>query len=235
VGSRRLLYEDNYFETYNKANVTLVDVRSSPIEEITSTGLRTQDGEYELDMIVCATGFDSGTGAMLGIDPVGKFSVKLSEEWATGPQTYLGVMIETFPNLFMLAGPGSPSIRSSVIVSIEQHVEWISELLNYMQDQSFETVEPTAEAQNDWTAYVADVAASTLLVRGNNQYVGANIPGKPRVYTSYVGGVGKYRTICDDVKSNGYEGFIFKKGDASFVSSLNWSGTHSESKEAHVI
>jgi cyclohexanone monooxygenase len=225
LGSRRLLVEDTYFEIFNEPNVTLVDVSESPIVEISPNGLRTAEAEYELDMLILATGFDSGTGALLQVDIRGRDGQQIKDTWAAGPQTYLGVMIHGYPNLFSIAGPGSPSIRSQVILSIEQHVDWITDLLAHAERNNIVEIEATAEAEDAWTAHVADVAASTLTIRDRTQYVGANIPGKPRVYLAYLGGVGRYRKICDTVRSHGYEGLEFRSASgASFCSDKRWTG-----------
>jgi cyclohexanone monooxygenase len=228
VGVRRILIESGYFETFNQPNVTLVDVHHLPISEITPTGLETSDARYELDAIVFATGFDSGTGAMLRIDFTGIGGVTLAEKWASGPRTYLGLMIDGLPNLFTIAGPGSPSIRSTVIVSIEQHVDWIADFLTYLEEHQVEQVEPTPDAEEAWTAHVDQLAASTLLVRNDTQYVGANVPGKPRAYLAYTGGVGPYRVICDDVRASGYEGFVMRTHGGILASGGQWSGPRSE-------
>jgi cyclohexanone monooxygenase len=213
VGARRVVQENGYFEHLNKPNVTLVDVKGAPIEAITAYGIRTRAGFYELDMLVLATGFDSGTGAMLQVSCVGAGGKSFAEKWQAGPVSYLGLMAHGFPNLFLLAGPGSPSIRSHVIVSCEQHVEWLADLVRHMRDDDLDTVECTPEAEAEWTKHVADVAATSLMATGDTQYVGFNIPGKPRVYLAYLGGVGTYRQICDRVRDNGYQGLVFRRGD----------------------
>jgi cation diffusion facilitator CzcD-associated flavoprotein CzcO len=207
IGSKRICVDTEYFETYNRENVSLVDVRTSPIEEITPTGLRTTDGEYELDTIVFATGFDAMTGALLKMDLRGKNGQVLKEKWASGPRTYLGVMTAGFPNLFIITGPGSPSVLSNMTVSIEQHVEWISDCIKYMREQNFIDIEPTVEAEDAWVAHVNEVANLTLFQHANSWYLGANIPGKPRVFMPYIGGVGNYRIMCQQIANNGYEGF----------------------------
>jgi cation diffusion facilitator CzcD-associated flavoprotein CzcO len=207
LGSRRILTADDYFTIFNQDNVTLVDVSSAPIQSIVPTGIVTRSAEYSLDTIILATGFDSGSGAMLQVDFKGKGGSLLRDKWAEGPVTYLGIGVEGFPNLFMIAQAGSPGIRSHVMVSVEQHVEWISSLIEYARERGVVSIEPTKEAELTWTAYVAEVVAGTLLTRDDTSYIGANVAGKPRVYTSYVGGVGTYRRICEQVQSNGYEGW----------------------------
>jgi cyclohexanone monooxygenase len=207
IGTKRICIDTGYYETYNRENVSLVDVRTSPIEEITPTGLRTKDAEYELDAIVCATGFDAMTGALFNMEIRGKDGQLLKEKWADGPRTYLGVMTAGFPNLFIITGPGSPSVLSNMTVSIEQHVEWIGDCIQYMREHHCSSIEPEIEAENAWVAHVNEVASFTLFPRANSWYLGANIPGKPRVFMPYVGGVGNYRIKCQEVADKGYEGF----------------------------
>ena len=207
IGAKRICIDTDYYETYNRDNVTLVDVRKAPIERITATGLQTRDAHYELDSIVFATGYDAMTGALLGIDITGRGGETLAHAWQAGPRTYLGLMTAGFPNLFTVTGPGSPSVLSSVIFSIEQHVEWIVDCLQSMRSRGFNTIEPEAAAQDRWVAHVNEVADQTLFPLANSWYMGANIPGKPRVFMPYVGGVVPYRQKCNEVAANGYEGF----------------------------
>lgn len=218
IGSKRICVDTEYYEVYNRENVTLVDVRKAPIEEITPTGLRTQEASYEdLDVIVFATGYDAMTGSLFNLNITGEHNEPLKEKWAIGPRTYLGLMTAGFPNLFMITGPGSPSVLSNMPVSIEQHVEWISECIQYMQDHNFTRIEPVATSEDHWVAHVNEVANRTLYPRANSWYLGANIPGKPRIFMPYVGGVGNYRIKCAEVAEKGYEGFTFgsEKGSAS--------------------
>jgi cyclohexanone monooxygenase len=210
MGAKRPCLDTGYFETYNRDNVTLVDVRAAPIEQITSAGIRTSAGHHELDSIVFATGFDAMTGALLAIDIRGRGGAELREEWAAGPRTYLGVATAGFPNMFIITGPGSPSVISNMVVSIEQHVDWIGDHVQFMSSQGIKGSEAEAGAQDRWMQQVREVADRTLFPRATNSwYLGANIPGKPRVFMPYVGGVGPYRQICDDVAAQGYEGFSF--------------------------
>jgi cation diffusion facilitator CzcD-associated flavoprotein CzcO len=209
IGSKRICIDTEYFETYNRDNVTLVDVRKSPIEEITPTGLRTKDAEYELDVIVFATGFDAMTGSLFNLNMRGKNGLALKEKWAAGPRTYLGLMTADFPNLFMITGPGSPSVLSNMTVSIEQHVEWITDCIRYMLEHNFTSIEPQVEAEDAWVAHVNELANQTLYPLANSWYIGANIPGKPRIFMPYIGGVGNYRKKCQEVAEKGYEGFTF--------------------------
>jgi cyclohexanone monooxygenase len=207
IGTKRLCADTDYYETYNRDNVTLVDIRSSPIEEITPGGLRTRDAEYELDSLVFATGYNAMTGALLNIDIRGSDGRALREKWAAGPRTYLGIAIAGFPNLFIITGPGSPSVLSNMMVSIEQHVEWVSDCLAYLEERQIARIEATEAAEDAWVQHVNEVGDATLYPLANSWYVGANIPGKPRVFMPYVGGVGVYREKCDEVAAHGYQGF----------------------------
>ena len=206
-GTKRLCADTGYYETYNRENVTLVDVRSAPIEEITPAGLRTSGAAYEFDALVFATGFDAMTGALTDIDIVGRGGLSLREKWTDGPRTYLGLAIAGFPNFFAITGPGSPSVLSNMMVSIEQHVDWVVDCITYLGERQLRTIEPTVEAEDGWVEHVREVADATLYPLANSWYMGANIPGKSRVFTPYVGGVGTYRKECDEVAAKGYEGF----------------------------
>ena len=217
-GSKRALIDTDYFDTYNRDNVDLVDIRHFPIEEITSTGLRTSDGEeYELDMIVFATGYDAMTGTFFKMDIRGRDGVELKEKWSEGPKTYLGLAAADFPNMFMITGPGSPSVLSNMPVSIEQHVEWISDFVEYLRERNVDVVDVDAQAEVDWVAHVNEVAEQTMFMLADSWYLGANIPGKPRVFMPYAGGVGAYREKCDEVVANGYEGFVLSESPAPVV------------------
>ena len=207
IGAKRIPMDTNYFETYNRPNVTLIDVRKAPIAEITPSGLRTQDGTYDLDILIFATGFDAVTGPLMAMDIRGKKGQRLKDVWADGPHTYLGLMVAGFPNLFTITGPGSPSILANVIFSIEQHVDWIADCLVNMRAEKRATIEAAADAQDAWMKHVAELGEGTFLTKVNNWYVGANIPGKPRVFLPYVGGLGTYRDKCDEIAAKGYEGF----------------------------
>ena len=207
IGTKRLCADTDYYETFNRDNVTLVDVRKAPITRITAGGLCTADAEYALDAIVFAIGFDAMTGALLGVDIRGREGVALREQWTAGPRSYLGLSITGFPNLFTITGPGSPSVLSNMMVSIEQHVDWIADCLAHLRARDLDTIEATVAAQEAWVEHVNDVARATLYPQANSWYMGANIPGKPRVFMPYIGGVGAYREKCDDVAAKGYEGF----------------------------
>jgi cation diffusion facilitator CzcD-associated flavoprotein CzcO len=208
IGTKRPPIDTGYFETFNRDNVSLVDIRASPIEEITVTGIRTRDGEYPLDAIVFATGFDAMTGSLFRLGIRGNGGVALDQQWAAGPHTYLGVATAGFPNLFIITGPGSPSVLSNMPVSIEQHVEWIGDCLQYMQSRGLDHIEASEEAQSAWVARVNEEASATLYPQADSWYMGANMPGKPRVFLPYPGGVGVYREFCSEIAGKGYDGFV---------------------------
>jgi cyclohexanone monooxygenase len=207
IGTKRICLDIDYFETFNRDNVTLVDIREAPIDEITPSGLKTGGREYVFDAIVFATGFDAMTGSFARVDIRGRSDVTLKQKWAEGPKTYLGLMVTGFPNLFFITGPGSPSVLSNMIVSIEQHVDWITACLSHMRRKGIGTIEATQGAEDHWVAHVNEVAYKTLYPTANSWYMGANIPGKPRVFMPYIGGVQVYRQICSDVVANDYRGF----------------------------
>jgi cyclohexanone monooxygenase len=207
IGTKRICIDTDYFETFNRPNVTLVDLKSDPIEEILSNAVRAGAKDYEVDALVLATGFDAMTGSVAKIDISGRHSERLNRKWAEGPKTYLGLMSAGFPNLFIITGPGSPSVLSNMIVSIEQHVDWIADCIAYMRDRGFEAMEANKDAEDKWVAHVNEVAYTTLYPQANSWYMGANIPGKPRIFMPYIGGVGPYRQICNDIAAKGYEGF----------------------------
>jgi cyclohexanone monooxygenase len=207
IGSKRICIDSDYFSTFNRPNVTLVDIKSNPIEEVLPNAVRTAAGDYEVDALVLATGFDAMTGSVAKIDIRGRNGQTLNQKWAEGPKTYLGLMSAGFPNLFMITGPGSPSVLSNMIVSIEQHVDWITDCLAWMRDCDLVIMEAKKEAEDSWVAHVNEVAHTTLYPQANSWYMGANIPGKPQIFMPYIGGVAIYRQTCNDVAANGYEGF----------------------------
>jgi cyclohexanone monooxygenase len=212
IGSKRICVDTDYYATFNRANVTLVDIRSNPIEQILPHAVRTGGKEgikdHEVDALVLATGFDAMTGSVAKIDIVGRTGQTLNQKWAEGPKTYLGLMSAGFPNLFIITGPGSPSVLSNMIVSIEQHVDWITDCIAHMRHRGLDTIEAGKDAEDKWVAHVNEVAQGTLYPQANSWYMGANIPGKPQIFMPYIGGVGAYRKICDDVAAKGYEGFV---------------------------
>jgi cyclohexanone monooxygenase len=207
-GTKRPCLGTNYYETYNLPHVRLVNVRKTPIVEITHRGLRTTQAEFEFDDLVFATGFDAMTGALTAVDIRGRGDVRLQDKWHAGPRTYLGIQVAGFPNLFTITGPGSPSVLSNMVTSIEQHVEWVADAIAAMRAEGLSTMEPTVEAEDEWTAHVDEVGHMTLYPTADSWYMGSNVPGKPRVFMPYIGGVGVYREKCDQVAANGYEGFV---------------------------
>src|SRR6516162_6671384 len=207
IGTKRICIDTDYFETFNRANVSLVDIKTNPIEEILPHAVRVAGEDHEIDALVLATGFDAMTGSVAKIDIRGRGGLTLNRKWAEGPKTYLGLMSVGFPNLFVITGPGSPSVLSNMIVSIEQHVDWIADCLAHMRGHGMEAMEARQDAEDNWVAHVNEVAHNTLYPQANSWYMGANIPGKPRIFMPYIGGVGLYRQICNDVVARGYEGF----------------------------
>jgi len=209
IGTKRLCLDTNYYETYNRDNVSLVDVRSDPIAEITEHGVRTRDTEYgPFDALIFATGFDAMTGALLDIDITVENGQTLRDTWTGGPTTYLGLMVAGFPNMFIITGPGSPSVKTQMIVAIEQHMNWVADCLQSMHKGGKTRIEASAEAEANWVKHVNDVADSTLYPLANSWYLGSNIPGKPRVFMPYVGGFASYKKTCDAIAAEGYKGFV---------------------------
>jgi len=208
--TKRPPIDTGYFETFNRDNVALVDIRADPIQRITPTGLRLRSGaEHALDVIVFATGFDAMTGALLRMDITGRDGLALRDAWAAGPRTQLGLQVPGFPNLFTITGPGSPSVLTNMPVAIEQHVEWIADCIAHLRARGLATIEATEPAADDWVAHVNDAANATLMPQaGHSWYLGANVPGKPRVFMPYAGGMARYRAICAEVAAQGYPGFV---------------------------
>lgn len=207
-GTKRPCLDSGYYETFNLDHVHLVDLRKTPLMEITETGLRTSEHTYEFDAIVFATGFDAMTGALARIDIRGKGGVSLVEKWGEGPRTYLGLAVAGFPNLFTITGPSSPSVLSNMMVSIEQHVDWITDCIAALRERGIVEIDASTEAEDAWVAHVEEVGDYTLYPTADSWYMGSNVPGKPRVFMAYIGGVGVYRERCDDVAAKGYEGFV---------------------------
>ena len=205
LGTKRACVDTDYYATFNRDNVELIDLRETPIAEITPAGLRTSDRDFEVDIIVFATGFDAMTGALLRIDIQGRGGRPLREAWAAGPRTYLGLQVAGFPNLFTITGPGSPSVLSNMITSCEQHVDWIMDALGHLKAKGLHVIEAKPDAQDAWVEHVNEEANKTLFPRANSWYIGANVPGKPRVFMPYVGQ--GYKLRCDEIAANGYEGF----------------------------
>ena len=212
--TKRLCLDSDYYATFNRENVTLVDIRAEPIERIVPEGLRTSERAYPLDVLIFATGFDAVTGPLTRLNITGSHGAKLTDRWADGPSTYLGLTIADFPNLFTVTGPGSPSVFTNMIPTIEQSVAWIADCLGHVTRQGYARIEADPAAQEQWTEEVARVAEATLYVRANSWYMGANIEGKPRRMLAYLGGLDAYEKRCNDVAGDGYRGFALYRTTA---------------------
>ena len=211
--AKRPPIDTDYFETFNRANVALVDLRADPIERITPRGIRTRSREIALDIIVFATGFDAMTGPLLAMDIRGREGRALREDWRAGPLTYLGLQVPGYPNFFTVTGPGSPSVLTNMPVAIEQHVEWITDCIEHLRRNGIDAIEADAQAARTWGEHVNETADATLLSKAKHSwYYGANVPGKPRVFMPYAGGLAHYRRICDASAAQGYAGFVLSSG-----------------------
>ena len=218
IGTKRICVDTEYYATFNLPHVKLFDIKADPIEEIVPTGIRTTHATHELDSIVFATGYDAVTGSLDRIAISGRNGLALKQKWTAGPRTYLGIMTSGFPNLFFITGPGSPSVLTNVVMAIEQHVDWIARCLQFMQQQQMEVAEAVADAEDQWVAHVNEVADKTLFPTTASWYTGANVPGKPRVFLPYVGGLGNYTVICDKVAAEGYKNIRMQPLQAGGVS-----------------
>ena len=207
IGGKRLCVDSNYYETFNRPNVTLIDVAEQPVSAINAGGVRIGETQYDVDVIVIATGFDAMTGALTNIDIRGKADVSLRNRWRNGPSSYLGLAMVDFPNLFTVTGPGSPSVFTNMLPTIEQHVEWITDCIAHLQSGNYTSIEATADAQTAWWEHVQEVANLGLKQTTDSWYVGANVDGKARVFMPYYGGFPGYCAKCEEVVANGYEGF----------------------------
>jgi len=210
---KRVCLDTGYYETFNRPNVTLVDAAADPIQGLGETGLRTAAGEYEVDDVVLATGFDAMTGALSRIDIRGRGGRTLNQAWAAGPRAYLGLMSAGFPNLFLITGPGSPSVLTNMVVSIEQHVDFVAGCIGHLAGRGLDVIEASEAAQDAWIEHVGEVAATTLYPGCNSWYLGANVPGKPRVFMPYIG-FPAYAARCEEVAARGYEGFALGRTGA---------------------
>jgi cation diffusion facilitator CzcD-associated flavoprotein CzcO len=208
-GTKRPCLDTGYYATFNREHVHLVDLKKTPLTEITARGVRTTEREYEVDDLVFATGFDAMTGSLGAIDLRGRGGQRLTDKWADGPVTHLGLQVAGFPNLYTITGPGSPSVLSNMMVSIEQHVEFVADAVRHAHEQGATVIESTEEAERGWTDHVREVGDYTLYPQANSWYMGSNVPGKPRVFMAYIGGVGAYRQHCDQLAADGYTGFAF--------------------------
>ncbi|OBG38323.1 cyclohexanone monooxygenase [Mycobacterium alsense] len=211
IGTKRICTDSNYFQTFNRPNVTLVNVRATPIQSVDTTGINTAEDHYDVDMIVLATGFDAMTGALAGIDIVGRDGVKLRDDWAHGPRTYLGLGVDGFPNLFPISGPGAPAVLANMVLHAEAQVNWVAEAIGYLDDHGYAAIEATRDAVDGWGAECARRAEATLFTKANSWYMGANVPGKPRGFMLFVGGFAAYNDICAEVAAAGYKGFDLVK------------------------
>lgn len=210
IGTKRICLDTDYYSTYNRDNVSLVDLNAEPLQTITAQGVKTAREEYPADVLICATGFDAMTGTLLSMDISTTEGTSLRRAWEEGPRNYLGLMVAGLPNLFTVTGPGSPSVLSNMVTSIEQHVDWIVDCLEHLRKNDLATIEASTEAQDAWVDHVREVADTTLYPQAASWYMGANIPGKPRIFLPYIGGVGAYRNKCDEVVAAGYRGFVLK-------------------------
>jgi cyclohexanone monooxygenase len=211
IGTKRICTDTNYFQTFNRPNVKLVSVRSTPIESIDATGINTSDTHYEVDAIVLATGFDAMTGALNKIEIVGRNGERLRDDWADGPRTYLGLGVDGFPNLFLVSGPGAPAVLANMVLHAEAHVNWIADAIAHLDAQGYRAIEATPDAVDGWIVECNQRADATLFPKANSWYLGANVPGKPRVFMLFIGGFALYLDICRDVAEAGYKGFSLLK------------------------
>ena len=208
-GTKRLCLDTNYYATFNRDNVNLVDIRETPIERITPAGIQTTNGEYPVDLIVFATGFDAVTGPLFALNLTGAGGVRLKNAWAQGPQSYLGLMVSDFPNLFTVNGPSSPSVLANMLQTIEHHVDWIVDCIAHMENNGLVRIDADEDAQVAWAQEVADMADKTLYTNANSWYMGANVPGKPPVFLMYIGGLDRYVERVDSIVAARYAGFNF--------------------------
>ncbi len=210
IGTKRICIDSGYYQTFNRENVELVDISEKPIERLTEKGLVANGRDFEFDAIVFATGFDAMTGTLFNVDIRGRDGLALKKKWEAGPRTYLGLMTESFPNMFIITGPGSPSVKGNMINTIEQHVDMVTDTMIHMRKRGLDLIEPDLEAEDAWVDHVQEVAHKTLFPQANSWYMGANIPGKPRLFMPYIAGVGAYRRTCEDVVADNYRGFHFE-------------------------
>lgn len=211
IGTKRICTDTNYFQTYNRDNVTLVSVRKTPIESIDETGINTEAKHYDIDALVLATGFDAMTGTLAKIDIVGRGGQKMVDDWVAGPRTYLGLGTDGFPNLFLVSGPGAPAVLANMVLHAEAHINWIADAITYLDTHGYAALEPTVDAVDNWVAECAQRAEATLFTKANSWYMGANIPGKPRIFMLFLGGFGTYLDICNEAAAAGYKGFDLLK------------------------
>ncbi len=211
IGTKRICTDTNYFQTFNRPNVKLVSVRKTPIESIDETGISTSDSHFDVDVIVLATGFDAMTGTLAKIDILGRGGEKLKDDWSAGPRTYLGLGVDGFPNLFLVSGPGAPAVLANMVLHAEAHINWIADCVAYLDEHGYAAIEATADAVDNWIAECNQRAEATLFPKANSWYLGANVPGKPRVFMLFIGGFAVYLDICAEVADAGYKGFALIK------------------------
>jgi cyclohexanone monooxygenase len=212
IGAKRICVDTNYYETFNQPHVKLVDVKTDPLARITEKGLQLASGRaFEFDRLIFATGYDAMTGSLFKVDIRGRGGLSLQEKWAAGPVTYLGLTSHDFPNMFIVTGPGSPSVISNVLMSLEQHIDWLADTIVMMERKGIATIEADEQYERDWVEHVNEVAYATLFPQADSWYLGPNVPGKRRVFMPYVAGTVAYREKCDAVAANGYEGFILSE------------------------
>ena len=211
VGAKRPCLDTDFYTTFNKPNVRLVNLRQTPIVEVTESGIQTTAEHHAFDAIVLATGFDAMTGALNAIDIVGQSGLRLADKWKAGPRAYLGVSIADFPNLFTITGPSSPSVLANMVYAIERHVDFVTDAIEYLRDHNYDAIAPTISGEDEWVAHVEELTSPTLYPAADSWYIGANVPGKPRVFMVYPAGLGAYLDHCDQVVANGYEGFEFTR------------------------
>jgi cation diffusion facilitator CzcD-associated flavoprotein CzcO len=216
IGTKRICTDSNYFQTFNRPNVSLVSVRATPVESVDATGINTTGAgkattHYDLDAIVLATGFDAMTGALAKIDIVGRGGKSLRDDWAHGPRTYLGLGTDGFPNMFLISGPGAPAVLANMVLHAEAQVNWIADAIAYLDEHGYGAIEATADAVEGWLDECARRADATLFTKANSWYMGANVPGKPRGFMLFVGGFATYNDICGDAADAGYKGFDLVK------------------------
>jgi cation diffusion facilitator CzcD-associated flavoprotein CzcO len=211
IGTKRICTDTNYFQTFNRPNVTLISVRNTPIEGVVATGIMTADALYDVDVIVLATGFDAMTGTLAKIDIAGRAGKRLRDDWEHGPRTYLGLGVDGFPNLFLISGPGAPAVLANMVLHAEAHVNWIADAIEHLDEHHYAAIEASPDAVDSWIAECAQRADATLFTKANSWYLGANVPGKPRVFMLFLGGFAVYNDICAEVAEAGYKGFTLIK------------------------
>ena len=214
IFARRPCLDTNYYETFNRPHVHLVDLLEDPIQRLTRRGVQTETREIELDAVILATGYDGLTGAMLAMDVRGRGGQSLKDKWRDGARSYLGLAMQGFPNLFMICGANGPAALVNIVTLDEQNTAWIAECIDHMRRNELSTVEPTAESEEQWLAAIAALADRSLMPKANTWYVGANVAGKPRVFSLYSGGFQKYREICEAAIADGYRNFVFETARA---------------------